>query len=957
MKVNLTQGPEAWFSTLEEPIVSVLKTLRIETPTEAQRAAFQPILQGKNILIVAPTGTGKTEAALLPIFSRLLSIPKRKGIMVLYVTPLRALNRDLVKRLSIWSDKLGLRCEVRHGDTTRTQREKQARDPPILLVTTPETLQAILPAKRMRRHLRNVRWVIIDEIHELAQEKRGVQLTIGLERLREITEKDFQRIGLSATVGEPAKISRFLAGVDRDIELVTIQSPRVTQFNVEYPIPGEEDHDAAQTLFTTPEAAARINRIKELADNHTSTLIFVNSRQNAEMLGLRLGMIDKAIAVHHGSISREERVRVENEFKERRIKAIVCTSTLELGIDIGSVDMVLQYLSPRQVSSLIQRVGRSGHRIDATSKGTIISANPDDFLESVAAVRRAQQGKLEPLRIHENALDVLAHQIVGLVMDRETVGINSGFSLIKRAYPYRSLPRDAYLKVINYVVDLKLLKKEKGKLLKTTRTGFYYYENLSMIPDERRYPVIDVTTHHTVGILGEEFMAFRARIGIHFICRGRVWEIVKISDDGNVYVLPIEDPTAALPGWDGEILPVPFELAQEVGRLRRQLTNALAEQDPEITIGRFAGDYGVERYGSRKVVEELGEFKRSGIPVPDDKRIVAEFFDRYLIVHACLGEAANRTLGYIFEEILSTRGILRNVWADGYRILIELVGDIERQEMEPIISSILRISPEKAEAAFREYVENRSPFSYYSKFIAERFGAIPRGIVVAEETRLHDLTFRFRNTPIYDETMREAMQEKADVETVRSIFSKIAEGALAVHTVFMQENPTPLAYRVLNKFLEIPEMVAPESVKKENIGRMRVALQSEHVELLCMACGKVEPRIRVQDLAEQPSCSACRSGLVAVINKHRAASVSVAEKWFKDQPLTPEEQKILVRTRRMADLALSYGKKGVMALLVWGVGPQTAAQVLAKMHRREEDFFADLLKAKLKYIETRQFWD
>jgi ATP-dependent Lhr-like helicase len=192
--VNLTQGPEAWFSTLEEPIVSVLKTLRIETPTEAQKAAFQPILQGKNILIVAPTGTGKTEAALLPIFSRLLSIPKRKGIMVLYVTPLRALNRDLVKRLSIWSDKLGLRCEVRHGDTTRTQREKQAREPPILLVTTPETLQAILPAKRMRRHLRNVRWVIIDEIHELAQDKRGVQLTIGLERLGRSLKRTFREL-------------------------------------------------------------------------------------------------------------------------------------------------------------------------------------------------------------------------------------------------------------------------------------------------------------------------------------------------------------------------------------------------------------------------------------------------------------------------------------------------------------------------------------------------------------------------------------------------------------------------------------------------------------------------------------------------------------------------------------------------------------------------------------------
>lgn len=956
LTVDKLRRIETEFSLLKEPIVSALKSLQINVPTEVQKAAFEPILQGKNVLIVAPTGTGKTEAALLPLFSRLLSNPVRKGIMILYITPLRALNRDLMRRLNFWSAKLGISCEVRHGDTSRTQREKQAREPPTILITTPETLQAILPAKRMKQHLQNVRSVVVDEIHELSQDKRGVQLTVAMERLREIVGRDFQRIGISATVGEPEKVGSFLVGLNRKTELVTIQTPKMVQLHVEFPLPAEEDHDLAQTLFTSPEAAARINRMRELAENH-STLIFVNSRQNAEMLGLRLGMIDKTIAVHHGSLSREERTRIEDEFKEGKLKAIVCTSTLELGIDIGAIDHVVQYLSPRQVSTLIQRVGRSGHRVQATSKGTIISCNCDDFLESIATVHRAHQGKLEHVKIHENALDVLAHQIVGLVMDNEAVRTDRVLSIIRRAYPYRSLSEESFLDVVKYLAELRLLKREKDLLVKSSRTRLYYYENLSMIPDERRYPIIDITTQQMVGVLGEEFMSLRARVGLHFICRGRVWEIMRMSEDGNVYVLPIEDPTAAIPGWDGEILPVPFDLAQDVGQLRQQIAHELATEDPERVIGQLAMKYGAERYGMRKVVEELDELVRLGIPVPDDARILVEIFDRYLIIHACFGEAVNRTLGYVFEEILSRRGIVRNVWADGYRILLELTSDIESSEIENLVSSILRISPEEAEEAFKRYVDVRTPFSYYAKFIAERFGAIPRGIFLGEARRLHDLAVRFRNTPIHEETMREALQEKTDIETTRSIFSKIAEGTMNVHITTSHETPTPLAYRILNKFSEIPEMVAPESIRKDNIERMKTALQSESVELMCMSCGTIEPRARVRDVDKQPSCSNCRSGLLAVINKHREASISILKKWLEEQPLTEEEQKMLARTRKTADIVLSYGKKGIMALLIWGIGPQTAAQVLAKMHRREEDLFADLLMAKLKYIQTRPFWD
>jgi ATP-dependent Lhr-like helicase len=362
------------YDLLETPVQEALANLGFSEPTLPQVKAVPLVLKGENVLLIAPTGSGKTEAVLLPIFSNFVRQPEKHGISILYVTPLRALNRDMVKRLSFWAENLGFAVEVRHGDTEIKIRRRQAVRPPNMLVTTPETLQAILPGSRMRQHLKHVRYVVIDEVHELAENKRGVQLSIALERLLEITEKEFQRVGLSATVGTPQKVARFIVGTNRPIRIVEVFLPKGYHYSIEHPIPKDPDYDLAQKLHTAPEAAARIRRILDLVKKHTSTLIFVNSRTNAEMLGHKFNQLTKGIAVHHGSLSKTERTLIEDEFKAKALKAIVCTSTLELGIDIGHVDLVIQYLSPRQVCSLIQRVGRSGHKLDMTSKGVVVTA-------------------------------------------------------------------------------------------------------------------------------------------------------------------------------------------------------------------------------------------------------------------------------------------------------------------------------------------------------------------------------------------------------------------------------------------------------------------------------------------------------------------------------------------------------------------------------------------------------
>ena len=273
-----------------------------------------------------------------------------------------------------------------------------------MLVTTPETLQAILPGSQMRRHLSNVQCVIIDEVHDLAESKRGAQMAIALERIFEVTGKEFQRIGLSATVGNPDEVAKFIAGTGREISIVQAVLAKNYRYRVEYLTPTEKDYELAAKLETSPEASARIRRLTELIDSHKSSLVFVNSRTIAELLGHRFDQLNRTdIAVHHGSLSKEERTSVEDAFKAGTLKAIICTSTLELGIDIGNVDLVIQYMSPRQVSSLIQRVGRSGHSLERLSEGVIITAYPDDTLESMAAVQNAKQNRLEPVLFHKNA--------------------------------------------------------------------------------------------------------------------------------------------------------------------------------------------------------------------------------------------------------------------------------------------------------------------------------------------------------------------------------------------------------------------------------------------------------------------------------------------------------------------------------------------------------------------------
>src|SRR6059036_1327798 len=487
---------------LDSRILETVQALGIETFTEPQERAIPRILAGANVLLVAPTGIGKTEAA-----------------------PLRALNRDMLRRMTFFADRLGVRVAVRRGDTTPQERAAITRHPPDILITTPETFQILFTGRKLREHLRSVRYVVIDEIHEIASDERGAQLAVGLERLRDLTGREFQRIGLSATVGTPAEVASFLGGVDRPVEVIRVRIPKGIRIRVEMPSTAQGDSEIAERLRVKPGQAAALRRCYELIKEHQSTLFFVNTRDTAEFLSSRLAAWyqDPKIGVHHGSLSKDVRVQMEDDFKSGGLRALVCTSSLELGIDVGTADFVLQYNSPREVSRLVQRIGRSGHGVGEVSDGVILATHEDDVAEPCAIARRALAEEIEALVVRKDNRSVLANQLVAIAVSERFASLDEAYETFRRSWPFRELKRADFDEVVAQLAGLRILWSRDGRLGRSSNSLPYFFENISMIPDVKTYRVIDLSSRRAIGTLDEWFVAENAKLGESFIMRGSAW--------------------------------------------------------------------------------------------------------------------------------------------------------------------------------------------------------------------------------------------------------------------------------------------------------------------------------------------------------------------------------------------------------------------------------------------------
>jgi len=942
------------FDMLHPRIRSGLELLGISEPTPPQERVIKPILDGENVLLIAPTASGKTEAALLPVFDMYLRSEPGRGIGIIYITPLRALNRDIERRMMFWADHLGIDVQVRHGDTSQKQRRRQSTKPPQMLITTPETLQAILPTKSMRKHLKTVKWIIVDEIHDLAASKRGAQLTVGLERLEQAAGRMVQRIGLSATVGNPETVASFLGGVHR-VTTVEVEVDKSYVYNVEFPEPGDEDYDLADEIDMSPKAASRLNRIRRLVRDHNGTLVFVQGRGQAEALGYKLKTLDKGIEVHHGSLSREQRHSVEDDFKAGEINAIVCTSTLQLGIDVGEVDLCIQYLSPRQVSTLMQRVGRAGHKISRLSRGVTIPAYGEDALESVVTSEMARRKQLEPTVVHMEPLDVLTHQIAGLTLSHEEgIGMGELHELITRAYPFRGYSLEALEELTEFLSKIGLIVKEGENVKGRGKARRYYYENLGMINDERRYPFINAVTDEMVGTVGDEFWSLRARVGLNVILRGRVWRILQIDEErGVLHALPSTDPLGALPGWDGELIPVSRDVAEESGRLRLEILEATRSGG----LSELAESLDTDVNSLAEVAKETEAHVKSGVPLPCPDNLVLEVYDRYIIIHSVHGENLNRALGAILDAALSEVDLIYAWWNDPYRILIEAPNKLNKEEVGRVEKLITGLTEAEADRLLMEFMEARFPFGYKMKFIAERFGVLPRGKIMGPD-RVENLYYRFKDTPIYKETLREAYQEKLDLPGVKETIQGIAEGRVSVEVKIVSE-PSVLARHILEKYADVEELMATDATISDQLLYMKQSIESRSVNLACVNCGEWHTRVRIREMDDHPRCGNCGSGLLAMMRRHQSPEhfQGLLRRWKEGEELFGDDMDQLVHGRKTADMVLSYGRQAVEALMVHGVGPVTSYQVLSRMHRSDEEFYKDLLKAKIQYMKTRQYWD
>ena len=743
--VDSEAGADA-FLHLGETVRAALSERGFSTPTEPQRRAIPTLASGRNTLIIAPTGTGKTETAMLPVFDAIVQHREREGptdgFCALYITPLRALNRDMRQRLDWWGERLDISIDVRHGDTTQYQRGKQADDPPDVLVTTPETLQAMLTGSKLRGGLADVRHVIVDEVHELAASKRGAQLTVGLERLR-LLSGSFQRIGLSATVGDPDAVGAFLTGSravddhsedetepdpDRDFSVVEVDAGSRIDLHVSSPEITAEDERLAGRLATTDEIASHVRVIRDIVDEHDSTLVFVNTRQTAEALGSRFKKLDEPIEVHHGSLSRDVRVDVEERFKRGEIDALVCTSSMELGIDVGRVDHVVQYGSPREVARLLQRVGRAGHRHDQVSRGTIITSHPDDTLEAMAIARRAKAGLVETAGIHHGSLDVLANQLVGLVMDCGEISGRRAYETVRRARPFHELTEDAFRAVVRELDSNRLvwLDEEADQLSTTGGTWQYYYANLSMIPDEESYEVHDMSSRTQVGTLDERFVVNFAAPGEVFIQRGEMWRINDIDDDeSRVNVAPIEDPAGEVPSWVGQEIPVPKAVAGEVGELRGVAGSQFERDASSDGVAReVCGRYLTDVSTAQTAVEPIARHVEAGFRLPTDDRICIESRGRTVRVNATFGHQINETLGRLLSALVGQQtGSSVGMSVDPYRISFEVPQGVSAGVFRDILAST---DPAHLESYLELALNGSETLKFTLVQVAAKFGSLKR---------------------------------------------------------------------------------------------------------------------------------------------------------------------------------------------------------------------------------------
>src|SRR4051812_32285628 len=775
-------------------------------PTPAQEQAWPAIATGRHTLISAPTGSGKTLAAFLWALDRLVAEPTADRTRLVYVSPLKALSYDVEKNLRAPLRGIGadVKVGIRTGDTPQRERQAMLRHPPDILITTPESLYLMLTSQAAKI-FDSVEQVIVDEIHAVAQTKRGAHLALTLERLAEAAGRDVQRIGLSATQNPLEEVGRFLVGPKRTCTIVDTGVRKPLDLKIHVPVESMVEPDSPVELDpfegTGQEATrksiwpAMYPKLLELVRAHRSTLIFVNNRRGAERLALRLNeLAEEDIArAHHGSLAREERLLVEDQLKAGELPCLVATSSLELGIDMGAIDLVLQVESPKSVTAGLQRIGRAGHNVGDTSKGRIFPKFRADLLECAVVAQRMREGKIETTVVPRNPLDVLAQQIVAMAAAAgdDGLAVDALHALVTRTYTYAELSRPQLENVLD-MLDGRYPGGDFGELrarivwargagpLRARRGArALAITNAGTIPDRGLFSV-NLPDGRRVGELDEE-MVYEARAGQVFLLGATSWRIEEITRD-RVVVTPAPGVPGAVPFWKGDAVGRPRELGEAIGAFGRWAVG----QEPAV----LERDYDLDPLAARNLVEYLREQESATRVVPSDRTIVIERFrdeigDWRLCVLSPYGGRGHAARGVApGAKIRDEYGLESDaIWSDD-GIIVHLP-DAD----EPPGTELVLIDPDELEDRVVGELGGSALFGARFRENAGRALLIPRAYPGRRtplwQQRLKSQTLlevakRYAQFPIVLETYRECLRDVLDLPGLHELLSQLHRRELSL---------------------------------------------------------------------------------------------------------------------------------------------------------------------------------
>ncbi len=807
------------------PVVSEWFRSKFGEVTQAQSMAVPLIHAKRSVLVSSPTGSGKTLTAFLSILNELILLAEQgeleDRIFAVYVSPLKALandiNENLLKPLgeiSALFESKGLeapkvKVAVRTGDTLPSERQRQARSPPHIFITTPESLSLVLSTPVFSTKFESVDYVIVDEVHEVCDSKRGVALSVALERLQSFCLKEFVRIGLSATVAPLEQVAEYLAGlkggIPREIDIVEVFGQRGLDLEVLCPA-----KDMTALSFEVVNSKM-YDLLREMIGQHRTTLVFTNTRSGAESVVYKLkerGV--ENIGTHHGSLSRETRMDVEGGLRNGSLRSVVSSTSLELGIDIGYIDLVVQIGSPKSVAKGLQRIGRAGHKYGGTSKGRIVVFENDDLVECAVLCRAAHRKMIDRVTIPMCSLDVLAQLLVGMSIERKWK-VDEAFGLVRRSYCYRDLTLEQMKSVLRFLggkeefegIYSKLWYDEKeGTFGRKRGSRMIYYLNQGTIPEEADYEVFS-ERGSLIGSLSEKFVE-RLSQGDIFVLGGRSYEFVK-SKVTKAFVKSASGRKPTVPSWTGELLPRSFDLSVLVGKFRGEMERRLGSMpDGEITSW-LRSEFAVDEGSATTIINYFKE-QATVAKIPTNSRLLIEGYvdasgNKSAIFHFPFGRRANDALSRAYAAVLTERlkcNVTVSVTDDNF--MLTAPRSFRLEELEVMLRS------SDLERVLRSAIRGSELFSQRFRHTATRSFMILRNykgkeLSVARQQlrsgRLLDALHELDDFPVMAETYQEILTDVMDLEHAKEVLASIEKGERKVEFVPFSSVPSPFAHNAI----------------------------------------------------------------------------------------------------------------------------------------------------------------